>query len=220
MFRSRADLRQRRQREIRNRERVELARELHDTVAHHISAITIQAQAGGVVLPTAPDRAAAALTAIEGEAARAMAEMRSMVRVLRDEDAADYAPQRGVADLPTLSRVDTTAVIRVSVDDSLTQLAHRVDAALFRIAQESVTNAVRHARSATRIEVEVRREGEAVRLRVSDDGTEVSRADARPGFGLLGMAERTHLLDGRFSAGPGATGGWVVEAVFPMEARS
>lgn len=220
VFRSRADLRHRHQREIRNQERMELARELHDTVAHHISAIAIQAQAGGVVLPTAPDRAAAALTAIESEAARAMAEMRSMVRVLRDEDAVDYSPQQGVADLPTLSHVDTTAVIRVSVDESLTRLAHRVDAALFRIAQESVTNAVRHARNATRIEIDVRRDGETVRLRVSDDGADVSGADARLGFGLLGMAERTHLLGGAFSAGAGATGGWVVEAVFPMATRS
>lgn len=217
VFRYRADLWSRQQREIRNQERVALARELHDTVAHHVSAIAVQAQAGGVVVGSQPEKAAEVLAAIESEASRTLAEMRSMVRLLRDEESVDYAPQRGVADLPGLARVDTTPTVEVSLDDSLTELARPVDAALYRLAQESLTNAVRHARGATRVAIEVRREGDTVRLRVSDDGR-TEPVPPEPGFGLLGMAERAQLLGGSLTAGPGPEGGWVVEAALPVKA--
>ncbi|MGW6620804.1 sensor histidine kinase [Nocardia sp. NPDC055002] len=218
VFRYRADLWHRQQREIRNQERVALARELHDTVAHHVSAIAVQAQAGGVVAAIQPEKAAEILAAIESEASRTLAEMRSMVRVLREEDAVAYAPQLGVADLPALARADATPTVEVSLSGSLTRLARPVDAALYRLAQESLTNAVRHAPSATRVGIDVRREGDAVRLRVSDDGQTEPGPVPEPGFGLRGMAERAQLLGGSLSAGPGPEGGWVVEAVLPVEA--
>lgn len=217
VFRYRADLWYRQQREIRNQERVALARELHDTVAHHVSAIAVQAQAGGVVAGREPEKAAEVLAAIESEASRTLAEMRSMVRVLRDEESLDYSPQRGVADLPALARADATPVVAVSLVGSLTRLAQPVDAALYRVAQESLTNTLRHARNATLVRIDVRREGETVRLRVSDDGRTAPGPSPEPGFGLLGMAERAQILGGTFSAGPGAEGGWVVEAVLPLE---
>jgi signal transduction histidine kinase len=197
---------------------VALARELHDTVAHHVSAIAVQAQAGGVVAGQQPEKAAEVLAAIDSEASRTLAEMRSMVRVLREDEAVAYAPQLGVADLPALARADATPTVEVSLDGSLTRLSRPVDAALYRLAQESLTNAVRHARSATRVGIDVRREGDAVRLRVSDDGQTEPGPPPEPGFGLLGMAERAHLLGGSLSAGPGPEGGWVVEAVLPVEA--
>jgi signal transduction histidine kinase len=218
VFRYRADLWHRQQREIRNQERVALARELHDIVAHHVSAIAVQAQAGGVVARIQPEKAAEVLAAIESEASRTLTEMRSMVRVLREEEAVAYSPQLGVADLPALARADATPTVEVSLDGSLTRLARPVDAALYRLAQESLTNAVRHARSATRVGIDVRREGDAVRLRVSDDGQTEPGPALEPGFGLLGMAERAQLLGGSLSAGPGPEGGWVVEAVLPVEA--
>jgi signal transduction histidine kinase len=217
-FRYRADLWHRQQREIRNRERVALARELHDTVAHHVSAIAVQAQAGGVVARRQPEKAAEVLALIESEASRTLAEMRSMVRVLREEDAVEYAPHPGVADLPALARAGATPTVEVSLDGPLTRLAPPVDAALYRLAQESLTNAVRHARSATRVGIDVRHEGDAVRLRVSDDGRTEPGSAPEPGFGLLGMAERAQLLGGSLSAGPAPEGGWVVEAVLPVEA--
>ena len=220
VFRYRADLVRRQLSEIRNQERVALARELHDTVAHHVSAIAVQAQAGGVVAGAQPEKAAEVLAAIESEASRTLAEMRSMVRVLREEEAVDYAPQPGVADLPALARADATPTVEVSLEGSLSRLARPVDAALYRLAQESLTNAVRHAPSATRVAIDVCREGDAVRLRVSDDGRTEPRPAPEPGFGLLGMAERAQLLGGSFSAGPGPQGGWVVEAVLPAEARA
>ncbi len=218
VFRYRADLWQRQQREIRNEERVALARELHDTVAHHVSAIAVQAQAGGVVAGTQPEKAAEVLAAIESEASRTLAEMRSMVRVLREDEAVAYSPQLGVADLPALARADATPAVEVSVNGSLNRLAPPVDTALYRLAQESLTNAVRHAKGATRVAIDVRREGDAVRLRVSDDGQTEAGPTPEPGFGLLGMAERVQLLGGSFSAGPGPAGGWVVEALLPVEA--
>ncbi|MER7070541.1 sensor histidine kinase [Terrabacter sp. NPDC000476] len=217
VFRYRADLWHRQQLEIRNQERVGLARELHDVVAHHVSAIAVQAQAAGLVVGTQPEKAAEVLAAIESEASTTLAEMRSMVRVLREEDAVDYSPQRGVADLPSLARANGVPTVEVSLQGASTRLARPVDAALYRLAQESLTNAVRHARNATRIEIEVRREGGAVRLRVRDDGLTDLGARQEPGFGLLGMAERTQLLGGSFSAGPEPGGGWSVEAVLPAE---
>jgi signal transduction histidine kinase len=218
VFRYRADLWARQQREVRNQERVALARELHDTVAHHVSAIAVQAQAGGVVAAIQPEKAAEALAAIETEASRTLAEMRSMVRLLREDEDVAYSPQRGVADLPTLARADAAPIVEVSLNGSLTGLAPPVDATLYRLAQESLTNALRHARSATHVGIDVLREGDAVRLRVSDDGQTEPGSAQEPGFGLLGMAERAHLLGGSFSAGPGTAGGWVVEAVLPMQA--
>ncbi|MEU4808677.1 histidine kinase [Nocardia fluminea] len=218
VFRYRADLWRRQQREIRNQERVALARELHDTVAHHVSAIAVQAQAGRVVARIQPEKAAEVLAAIESEASRTLVEMRSMVRVLRAEDAATYSPQLGVADLPALARAHATPTVEVSLDNSSTRLTRPVDAALYRLAQESLTNAVRHARSATRVGIDVRRDGDTVRLRVSDDGRTEPGPVPEPGFGLLGMAERAQLLGGWLSAGPGPEGGWVVEAVLPVEA--
>ncbi len=197
-----------------------LARDLHDTVAHHVSAIAVQAQAGGVVAGLQPGRAVEVLAAIESEASRTLAEMRAMVRVLREEEAVDWSPQRGVADLLALARAGTTPTVEVSLDGSLPRLARPVDSAVYRLAQESLTNAVRHARGATRVTIDVRREGDAVRLQVSDDGRPGPGPTPEPGFGLLGMTERAQLLGGRLSAGPGPAGGWMVEAVLPVEVLS
>ncbi|CCH71752.1 Integral membrane sensor signal transduction histidine kinase [Nostocoides australiense Ben110] len=216
VFRYRADLWQRQEREIRNQERLALARELHDIVAHHVSAIAVQAQAGGVVAAAQPKQAAGILAAIESEASRTLAEMRDMVRVLREDTWAAAIPHTGIADLPALARTDATPTVEVSLAGSLTRLSRPVDAAIYRLAQEALTNAIRHASGATRVEIAVCRAGEGVRLRVADDGQAHSSPGAVSGFGLTGMAERAQLLGGTLSAGPGPDGGWVVEAVLPV----
>ena len=216
VFRYRADLWQRQEREIRNQERLALARELHDTVAHHVSAIAVQAQAGGVVAAAQPKQAAGILAAIESEASRTLAEMRDMVRVLREDTWAAAIPHTGIADLPALARTDATPTVEVSLAGSRTRLSRPVDAAIYRLAQEALTNAIRHASGATRVEIAVCRAGEGVRLRVADDGQAHSSPGAVSGFGLTGMAERAQLLGGTLSAGPGPDGGWVVEAVLPV----
>lgn len=217
VVRSRADLWQRRRRDIRNEERLALARELHDTVAHHVSAIAVQAQAGGVVVRAHPERAAGVLATIEAEATRTLAEMRSMVRVLRQAGWDAYAPQPGAADLSELVRAAGTASVRVSLTSDVSGLPGPVDSAVYRMAQEALTNALRHARGATHVSIDLCRVGDDVRLRVSDDGPP-SPGPSQPGFGVIGMAERAHLLGGTFTAGPAPQGGWVVEAVLPAGA--
>ena len=219
-FRYRADARDRERLEIRNEERVALARDLHDTIAHHVSAIAVQAQAGGVVARMQPDRAVQVLATIEAEASRTLAEMRTVVRVLRDDEVVDYAPAPGIADLPALARADATPTVEVTLVGSLNPLSRPVDTALYRLAQESLTNALRHASSPTRVAIDVRREGATIRLRVTDDGLTQSGATPQAGFGLLGMAERAQLLGGSLTARPAPEGGWVVEAVLPVDALS
>lgn len=213
--RLRADHVDRRHREMRNDERLALARELHDTVAHHVSAIAVQAQAGGVVASQHPQQAVHILAAIESEASRTLAEMRSMVRLLRDNDSDDDLVHRGVADVAALARADGIPAVIVSVAADVTGLPLPVDVALFRIAQESLTNSLRHARHATRVAIEIRRLGDNVRLSVVDDGGTHTGHRASNGFGLTGMTERALLLGGSLTAGPGPRGGWVVEAVLP-----
>ena len=201
--------------EVKSREREEIARELHDTVAHHVSAIAVQAQAGRALAATQPERALEVLAVIEEAASRTLGEMRSMVRTLRDDASPELAPQQGVADLARLA-ADVPGELRidVDVDRDLGAVGPAVDAALYRIAQESITNAVRHARQATRVSVRLVPEGELVRLTVVDDGAPAS-SNREHGYGLLGMAERAQLLGGRLDAGPGSDRGWQVTAELP-----
>ncbi len=202
--------------QVKLRERAELARELHDTVAHHVSAIAIRAQAGRVVAATNPEAALDALEVIEQEASRALAELRIMVGGLREDEAATLVPQPGVADLERLARsMGDRPRVEVDLSGDLDDLWPSVGAAVYRIAQESVTNAVRHARHATRIQIRVAGDAECVRLTVSDDGETGSAVSSLDGYGLVGMNERATLLGGSFEAGPGPERGWTVDAVLP-----
>jgi len=240
-FRWRAGARSRELERMRLLERERLARDLHDTVAHHVSAIAIQAQAGLAVASTQPDAAAGVLRTIEVEASRTLDEMRAMVRVLRqdgapdgrsfDGAAADLSPAPGAADLRRLATSaaagsDLAATgapgelaVAVTVDGDLEGLPAAAGAAVFRLAQEAVTNARRHARDATRVDVQVRVDADGVRLDVRDDGRPA--ASARPGYGITGMIERATLLGGTCEAGPVEAadgGGWRVAASLPRGA--
>ncbi|HEY2879068.1 sensor histidine kinase [Nocardioides sp.] len=216
-FRYRAESRRRALDQIRSQERVGLARELHDIVAHHVSAIAVQAQAGRAMARQRPEAGLEALAAIEGEASRTLAEMRAMVRVLRDGAPAEYAPQPGVADLMSLARRDSAPVVDVELPEDLDQLPLQVDTAVYRLAQEALTNALRHARNATRVEIRVVEGAGRLRLRVTDDGRIDPARPASRGFGLLGMTERVQLLGGTLRAGPAPEGGWTVDAELPTE---
>jgi signal transduction histidine kinase len=213
-MRYRAVARQREVQQARTLERGELARELHDTVAHHVSAIAIQAQAGRAVAATDPAAAVETLAVIEAEASLTLHEMRTMVRVLRGGDTVDYAPQRGIGDLETLSRM--SPLVQVHRDGDLAGLPQPVEVAVYRICQESVTNAIRHSLNATAVTVTVTGDVGVVRLRVHDDG-DAARPATTVGYGLLGMAERAKLLGGACQAGPDPAGGWTVEATLPRE---
>jgi signal transduction histidine kinase len=198
------------------RQRNELARELHDAVGHHVSAIAIQAQAGRAVAASNPDRALATLATIEEAASRTLEEMRAMVGVLREGAEPDFAPQPGLADIEQLARSGGGwPRVDVQVAGDFAALSPGVGVALYRIAQEAVTNAVRHARDSTRITVQVADEDEQVRLTVRDDGAANGTGRTPPGYGLVGMAERASLLGGTLQAGPDPDGGWTVDAVLP-----
>jgi signal transduction histidine kinase len=228
-FRYRSGARRRERERMVLLERERLARDLHDVVGHHISAVAVRAQAGLAVSKTDPGAAADALRVIEEQASRALAEMRTLVRVLRsdelrpeqrdghaDQPAADtdeLAPGPTLADV---ERLADPAAPRVEVDleGDPVRVSAAVGGAVQRIAQESVTNARRHARGATRIAVRVTVEETSVRLQVSDDG-DAPVPPSREGYGLAGMRERAALLGGTLAAGPGASG-WTVEAVLPL----
>lgn len=198
------------------RQRNELARELHDTVGHHVSAIAIQAQAGQAVAASDPARVLAVLETIEKTATRTLEEMRAMVGILRDGTEPDLVPQPRIGDLERLaSNGDGGPRIDVHLPGTLDDLPPSVGAALYRIGQEAVTNAQRHARNATRVTVEVEDDAELVTLTVRDDGTPRATADPTAGYGLLGMTERASLLGGTLRAGPAPQRGWTVQAMLP-----
>ncbi len=205
--------------QIKLEERAQLARELHDTVAHHVSAIVIQAQAGKFLAASA-DLAGAttALDTIEEEAARTLHEMRSMIGALRDDAVAPaLAPQQGLADLDQLAELADTSVggpsIDITLNGDLEGVLPAIEAAIYRLAQESITNAVRHARQATHVQVSVSGYDDHIGLTVLDDGLPGPKNAA--GFGLVGMAERAEILGGTFEAGRMPNRGWQVSATLP-----
>lgn len=197
------------------REREQLARELHDTVAHHVSGIAIQAQAGRAIADSHPERAIEALAIIEDAATRTLAELRAIVGVLRTTHDTEFAPQPGVAEVEQLATDGRTRPsVEVTLCGELDDLSPAVGAAIYRLAQESITNARRHARHATQVTVAVTGDADQVRLTVADDGS-AAGGRAPAGYGLVGMRERASLLGGTFHAGPAAERGWRVEAVLP-----
>jgi len=229
-YRARLRVRELDQAKLLERERI--ARDLHDTVAHHVSAMAIRAQAGIAVAQTRPEAAVDALHVIEAEASRALAEMRTLVYALRRNQPADLAPSPGIPDIERLaSRSQAGPVVDVELLGDLDDIPPTVGTAIYRLAQESVTNARRHARHATRIEVRVAADAGSIRLRVSDDGDTTPIRGFGPsgfgpsgfgpsgfgpdGFGLAGMAERAGLLGGTCEAGPDPEQGWTVTAALP-----
>lgn len=197
------------------REREQLARELHDTVAHHVSGIAIQAQAGRAIAASHPERAVEALAIIEDAATRTLTELRAIVGVLRATQDTEFAPQPGVAEVEQLATDgQTRPCVEVTLSGEFDDLSPAVGAAIYRLAQESITNARRHARHATQVTVAVTGDADQVRLTIDDDGS-AAGGRAPAGYGLVGMRERASLLGGTFHAGPAAERGWRVEAVLP-----
>lgn len=216
--RFRAWARERELHEVKLLEREQLARELHDTVAHHVSAIVIQAQAGRALAAGDPATAQTVLATIEKEASRTLGEMRSMVGILRQGEA-DLAPQRGIADLERLARNESgRLIIELDLRGDLTDVQPTVQAAIYRLAQEAITNSRRHARNATRVGIRLVATDDKVTLTVSDNGDVVHfDPETASGYGLVGMTERASLHGGTFDAGPNNGRGWTVRAVLPKE---
>lgn len=216
--------RENRQREVRA-ERVRIARELHDVLAHSLSQINVQAGVGLHLMDRQPDKAAEALASIKETSKSALDEVRAVLGVLRAEGAiepsAPLVPEPDLDRLPGLVASVSAHGLPVQLVDRLEHAAipKPVQLALYRIAQESLTNAQRHAVEASRIDVTLEREEGLLRLEVSDDGlTPIAPASESGGRGLLGMRERAELLSGRLSAGPAPGRGFRVVAEIPLSA--
>ncbi len=214
LVRNRAVARVERLEQVRLLERERLARDLHDTVAHHVSAIAMRAQAG----LAAGDATGDALREIEAEATVTLREMRSLVGVLREDATGLRSPSAGADDLRALESSRGPVPVRVRIDGDIDSLPAPLVAAIYRIAQESVTNARNHADGATAIDVVVTVTAAAASVRVHDDGRGAGRRASTAGFGIIGIAERADLLGGAFTAGWDPAGGWTVEATLPVGA--
>lgn len=197
-------------------ERLRIAREVHDTVAHAVAVINVQSGTTAHVLGREPDRAREALRAIEQTSARALAELRSILGVLRAEDGRDPAPTlSGVRELVKQAG-DAGMDVRAQLPDG-DEMPGAVGAAVYRIVQESLTNVLRHS-GARHVEVVVDQRPDEVEARVTDDGAGAP-SDARPGHGIQGMVERCEALGGTLAAGRREGGGFEVRAVIPVGTR-
>lgn len=199
----------------RSDERLEIARELHDMVGHHLTGIVVQAQAARHLSGRPPEADRAALQQIERAGTEALVTMRRMVGALRDDAPTAAAPDwsdilRLTSNSATPARI-ATASITAAVRDMDATLAPSVH----RIVAESLTNVERHGRDVRAVEVAVFTQGDDLVVTVRNDGSAVT-STAPGGFGIVGMRERATSLGGSLSAGSVAGGGWLVRAQLPM----
>jgi signal transduction histidine kinase len=221
-------------------ERLRIARELHDVLAHTISVINVQAGMAVHVMDSRPEEARQAMATVRETSHEAMRELRSVLDVLREEppaggrtstDATPHplgrresgppAPAPGLAELPALlsTMIQAGLPTRLTTHGEPRQLPRVVDLAAYRIVQESLTNVLRHAH-ASNADVVVTH-GAELRVEISDDGHAfVGENDAAPGHGITGMRERAQSLGGSLEAGPRGGGGFRVEAVLPIAERA
>jgi signal transduction histidine kinase len=207
-------------------ERLRIARELHDTVAHSMATITVQASSALHVLPAQPDdRLREALLAIRQTSKSALGEMRAVLGQLREGAGAagaavPAAPGLGLDRLSELSSAVTAAgsPVRVSVEGEPGPLPPAVDHAAYRILQESLTNVLRHAANGTPADVRLRYTPDSVEIAVSNDGRAAADGSPGTGNGLRGMRERATAAGGELQAGPRADGVFLVTARLPRRA--
>jgi signal transduction histidine kinase len=202
-------------------ERLRIARDLHDSVAHAMATINVQAGVAAHVLDRRPDAVKPALDAIQDASREVLDELSAMVRVLRDEDdEATRAPTPGVAQVPELVEAAGTAHLPVSLetDGMVDAVGAPVGTAVYRIVQESLTNVMRHAPGATTRVVLRRAEDDSLRLEVRDDGRvthpAAPGAGNGSGMGIRGMRERAEATGGVLDAAPCADGGFQVVATW------
>jgi signal transduction histidine kinase len=215
-------------------ERTRIARELHDVVAHHVSMMVVQAEAGPVAVERDPARAAGAFEAISATGRQALAEMRRLLGVLRGDGdpAPSLAPQPGLAQVPSLVEQVGRAGLKVElvVEGTEAALPPGIDLSAYRIVQEALTNALRHgaadgARVLVRygerdLELQIHNGVESASGRRPGDSDRPDRRSGRSGQGLIGMRERVRLFGGELRAGPGPEGGFTVDARLPIESTA
>ncbi|WP_131106084.1 sensor histidine kinase [Ornithinimicrobium sufpigmenti] len=216
-------------------ERASIAREMHDVVAHSLAVVVVQADGGLYAARTALgqppaiaadraalERAATTLETLAQTARASLAETRKLVGVLRDEGAgAEYTPLQGLEYLDDLAqRVrDSGREVHVAVRGRIDDLPREVDLAAYRVVQESLTNALKHAGPDAVIDVDVLRTPAVLLVRVTDDGLGLDPDSDGEGNGILGMAERVEVLGGSVQTGPRPRGGWEVVATLPAQVQ-
>ncbi len=205
-------------------ERTRIARELHDVVAHHMSLIAVRAETASFRLADVPEPALAEFGSLSQLAREAMADMRRLLGVLRQDLPTEVEPQPQLSDLPALVDAARQAGVSVSLTGSGlgsgALLPESVSLCAYRIVQESLSNASQHAAGAA-VSISVDRDAEAVRLRISNGPAEAAASswpgqELPAGHGLTGMRERVALLGGSLTAGPVAQGGFAVTAILPL----
>ncbi|WP_369236957.1 sensor histidine kinase [Streptomyces sp. R21] len=202
-------------------ERLRIAREMHDMVAHSIGIIALQAGAAARVVTTQPDAAREAMTAVENAGRETLSGLRRMLVALRQADHGHAPEAAGLADVDRLAAATTAAGVRVDVrwKGERRQLPPDIDLSAFRIIQESVTNVVRHAATDS-CEVSIGYgDDDALSIEVADNGRGTG-STTDTGFGLAGMRERVALLHGEFTATPRPEGGFRVAARLPVPAMA
>ncbi|WP_437060961.1 sensor histidine kinase [Streptomyces sp. enrichment culture] len=206
-------------------ERLRIARDLHDVVAHHIALVNVQAGVAAHVMDRRPDQAKEALGHVREASRSALDELRATVGLLRQsgDPEAPTEPAPGLDRLDELVGTFRNAGLRVEVarTDHGTALPAAVDLAAYRVIQEALTNIQKHAGTAAKAEVSVVRVGRNIEITVLDDGTgDTDRPPAGGGHGLLGMRERVTALRGTLTTGPRYGGGFRVHAILPVETRN
>jgi signal transduction histidine kinase len=203
-------------------ERARIARELHDVVAHHISMVAVQAETARLTIPGMPGAGTRALGAIGDTARAALTEMRRLLGVLREDaevDGPELSPQPGLEQLGRLldqARDASGSAARLILSGRPRRLDPGVELAAYRIVQEALTNARRHARGAA-VDVELHYGDHDIGLRVRDNGPGPVAVAPGDGHGLTGMRERAASVGGRLRTGPAPGGGFLVEATLPGE---
>jgi signal transduction histidine kinase len=205
-------------------ERLRIARELHDVIAHSMSVIAVQSAVGNHVIDSQPAEARQALAAIEATSRSALTEMRRLLGVLRQEGEprGSLTPAPGLADLATLvSQVqDAGLKVWINVDGQRGPVPPGIDLSAYRIVQEALTNVIKHSGSSS-ANVTISYRPDSVTVEVTDPGAEApaARVPAQrtgSGHGIIGIRERVAVFGGEFTAGPGPDGGFRVRACFPI----
>ncbi len=198
-------------------ERLRIAREVHDVVAHAMVAINVQAGVGAHLIDVDTEQAREALLHIKRTSGEALTDLRATLGILRDpSQAAPVGPAAGLDDLDAVAEQLRAAGVDVAVDvDTVAAVPTPVHSASYRIVQEALTNVLRHA-DARRVSVSARAAGDVLRLVIADDGTGRPATTTGAGAGLRGMSERAEALGGTLTAGPDGERGWRVEATLPL----
>ncbi|MFJ9769737.1 sensor histidine kinase [Kitasatospora sp. NPDC101157] len=206
--------------EARRAQRIELAHDLHDFVAHDVSGMVAQAQAGAYLASVDPARTAEMFERIEQAGQRALASLDRTVQLLRNEEVAGRNPQPGLAELVQVAEQFAAADgAEVQLELPEQPVPREVGGTVHRIVVEALTNIRRHTRGARRVEIRARRAGEWLELTVTNDGrppAPVARPRRGGGSGLPGLAARVEALGGAFEAGPDGQEAWRVAARLPL----